>query len=480
MTTSTTYYDLRLLIGGEAILASARQSLPVEDPSTREEIGRLPIATDDDLQRALESAARGFARWRATSAYDRANVLRGAARLIRERLEAIARILTLEEGKPIVESRLEVQAAADIIEWCGEEGRRAYGRVVPARSTAVRQTVLREPVGPVAAFTPWNFPAVTPARKLAGALGAGCSIVIKPSEETPATALALVDALRDAGLPEDVVNVVFGDPPHISETLLASPVIRKISFTGSIAVGKHLAGLAAKGLKRATLELGGHAPVIVSAKADLGKAVAMSASSKYRNAGQVCVSPSRFFVQDGIFADFVEAFTKKASSLRIGHGLDETTQMSSLANERRREGIAALVDDAKQRGGTIRTGGERLESNGFFYAPTVITDVPPAARVLSEEPFGPVAVITRFTELDEAIAQANALPYALAAYAFTQDVSESIRLGNEIEAGMIGINQFGIAFAELPFGGIKDSGYGSEGGVEGLDGYMITKSVTVA
>jgi len=482
MTTTTApyYAGLRLQIGGEAIPPTARKSLPVADPATREEIGRLPIATDDDLQRALEAAARGFARWRATSAYDRAQILGAAARLVRERIETIARILTLEEGKPLAESRLEILATADIIEWCGEEGRRAYGRVVPGRSASVRQTVLREPVGPVAAFTPWNFPAITPGRKLAGALGAGCSIIIKPSEETPATALALVDALRDAGLPDEVVNVVFGDPPHISETLIASPVIRKISFTGSIAVGKHLAGLAAKGLKRATLELGGHAPVIVTAKADLGKAVAMSASSKYRNAGQVCVSPSRFFVQDAIFADFVETFTAKASSLRIGHGLDEKTQMASLANERRRQGIASLVDDAKARGGKVRTGGESLDSNGgFFYAPTVITDVPADARVLSEEPFGPVAVITRFADLDDAITLANSLPYALAAYAFTQDVGETIRIGNEVEAGMIGINQFGIAFAELPFGGIKDSGYGSEGGIEGLEGYTITKTVTV-
>ncbi len=480
-TTAAPYYaGLRLQVGGDAIMAPARKSMPVEDPATREEIGRLPIATGDDLARALEAAARGFARWRATSAYERGIVLRAAARLVRERVETISRILTLEEGKPIVESRLEVLATADIIEWCGEEGRRTYGRVVPSRSPSIRQTVLREPVGPVAAFTPWNFPAITPGRKLAGALGAGCSIILKPSEETPATALALVDALRDAGLPEDVVNVVFGDPAQISETLIASPVIRKISFTGSIAVGKHLAGLAAKGLKRATLELGGHAPVIVSAKADLGKAVAMSASSKYRNAGQVCVSPSRFFVQKSVFADFVEAFTQKASSLRIGHGLDEQTQMGSLANERRRDGIAALVDDAKRHGGTVRTGGKPLDSGGFFYAPTVLTDVPPAARVLSEEPFGPVAVITPFDDLDEAIAHANKLPYALAAYAFTQDVSESIKLGNEIEAGMVGINQFGIALAELPFGGIKDSGYGSEGGIEGFDGYLITKSVTVA
>jgi len=480
-TATTPYADLRLVIGSEVVSADQRESLPVHDPATGETIGRVPIATDDDLRRALESTARGFARWRAISAYDRHAILRDAAALIRARADAIARVMTLEQGKPLGEARLEVLATADIIEWAGEEGRRAYGRVVPARNASTRQTVLREPVGPVAAFTPWNFPAITPGRKLAGALGAGCSIIIKPSEETPATLLALYDALRDAGLPDDVVNVVYGDPPHISETLIASPIIRKISFTGSTVVGKHLAGLAAKhGVKRATLELGGHAPVIVSERADLDRAVAMSASAKYRNAGQVCVSPSRFFVQESVYERFAEKFTAKASSLRVGHGLEETTQMGSLANARRRDAIHAMVDDATQRGAQVRTGGAALDTPGYYYAPTVMTDVPADARVLREEPFGPLAVITKFKTLDDAIAQANSLPYGLAAYAFTQDVGESIRLGNEIEAGMVGINHFGIALAELPFGGVKESGYGSEGGTEGLEGYLVTKSVTIA
>jgi succinate-semialdehyde dehydrogenase / glutarate-semialdehyde dehydrogenase len=484
MTTTTapnaTYAaELRLLIGGESIPADARETIPVHDPASGTEIARLPVATDQDLANALASAQRGFARWRKTSAYDRAVVMRKAAQLIRERADTIARVLTLEQGKPLAEARLEVIATADIIEWCGEEGRRAYGRVVPARSESVRQTVLREPVGPVASFTPWNFPAITPGRKLAGALGAGCSIIIKPSEETPGTALLLVDALRDAGLPDDVVNIVFGDPPHISETLIASPVVRKISFTGSTAVGKHLAGLAAKGLKRATLELGGHAPVIVSEKADLDKAVAMSVSSKFRNAGQVCVSPSRFIVHESVEKRFTEKFAAKASSLRVGHGLEEGTQMGSLANERRHSAIRDLVEDARKRGGTVHTGGSPLDAPGWFFAPTVFTDVPGDARVLTEEPFGPIAVITPYRDLDEAIARANALPYGLAAYAFTQDLSEAIALSNGIESGMIGINHFGIAHAELPFGGIKDSGYGSEGGVEGLDGYLQTKSVTM-
>ncbi|HEY0614817.1 MAG TPA: NAD-dependent succinate-semialdehyde dehydrogenase [Candidatus Elarobacter sp.] len=477
---STYTAELRLLIGGESIGAEAREWTAVTDPASGKQIGRLPIATDQDLANALASAQRGFLRWRKTSSYDRGAILRKAAQLMRERTDAIARVLTLEQGKPLAEARLEMLGTADIFEWCGEEGRRTYGRVVPPRSESVRQTVLREPVGPVAAFTPWNFPAITPGRKLAGALGAGCSIIIKPSEETPGTALMLVDALRDAGLPDDVVNVVFGDPPHISETLIGSPVVRKISFTGSTAVGKHLAGLAAKGLKRATLELGGHAPVIVSEKADIDKAVAMSVSSKFRNAGQVCVSPTRFIVHESVEKRFTETFAAKAASLRVGHGLDEGTQMGSLANERRHSAIRDLVEDAQRRGAKIHTGGTTIESPGYFFSPTVFTDVPGEARMLTEEPFGPIAVITPYHRLDEAIARANSLPYGLAAYAFTQDLSEAIALSNGIESGMIGINSFGIALAELPFGGIKDSGYGSEGGTEGFDGYLQTKSVTMA
>ena len=472
--------ELRLIVGGESILPGARRSLAVHDPASGAEIGRLPIATDEDLASALASAQRGFARWRKTSAYDRAIVLRDAARLLRERVEAIARTMTLEQGKPLGESRLEVLGSADVIEWTGEEGRRAYGRVVPPRNEGTRQLVLREPVGPVAAFTPWNFPATTPARKLAGALGAGCSIILKPSEETPATALMLVDALRDAGLPDDVVNVVFGDPAHISQTLIASPIIRKVSFTGSVAVGKHLARLAADGLKRTTLELGGHAPVIVTQNADVDLAVKLCVSSKFRNAGQVCVSPSRFFVHESVAERFTEAFAARAGSLRVGHGLDESTQMGSLANERRRDAIHAFVQDATQRGATLHTGGTPIDSPGFFFPPTVVSDVPADARVLSEEPFGPIAVITRYGTLDEAIARANSLPFGLAAYAFTQDLAESIALSNGIEAGMIGINHFGIAFTEIPFGGIKDSGYGSEGGTEGIESYLVTKSVTMS
>ncbi|HTX58002.1 MAG TPA: NAD-dependent succinate-semialdehyde dehydrogenase [Candidatus Acidoferrales bacterium] len=476
--TLPTYDALHLVIAGERIGAGARATRPVINPATGETLAKLPVATDDDLQRALAAAQRGFVTWRAVSAYDRAAILHRAAALLRERTDAIARTMTLEQGKVLVEARLEIGAAADIIDWSAEEGRRAYGRVVPSRSPAIRQIVMRDPVGVVAAFTPWNFPALTPARKLAGALGAGCAIIIKPAEETPGTALALMQTLLDAGLPADAAQMVFGDPAHISSTLIASPIVRKVSFTGSTAVGEHLAQLAAKGVKRLTLELGGHAPVVVTNKADLDRALKLSVGFKYRNAGQVCVSPSRFLVQEGVYDEFASRFVEGAKAIRVASGLEEGAQMGSLANERRRTSIHGLVEDAVTRGARIRTGGHAGDGPGFFYPPTVLTEIPADARILNEEPFGPVAAISTFSTIEEAIAQANRLQYGLAAYCFTQDVSEHIALTNGIEAGMIGVNHFGISLAEMPFGGVKSSGYGSEGGTEGLDGYLVTKSVT--
>jgi succinate-semialdehyde dehydrogenase / glutarate-semialdehyde dehydrogenase len=476
--TMPTYDALYLWIAGQRIDASQRKTRSVLNPATGATLADLPIATDGDLQNALATAAHGYTRWRAVSVYDRAIILHKAAALLRERSEAIARTMTLEQGKILAESRLEVGAAADIIDWCAEEGRRAYGRVVPSRSPAIRQIVMREPVGPVAAFTPWNFPALTPARKLGGALGAGCSIIIKPAEETPGTALALLQALLDAGLPRDAAQMVFGDPAQISSTLIASPVIRKISFTGSTAVGEQLITLAAKGVKRMTLELGGHAPVVITNKADLDRAISLCVGFKYRNAGQVCVSPSRFLVQKGIYDRFTEGFIKAAAELRVAAGIEEGAQMGSLANERRRTSIHGMVEDAVQRGANVQIGGTPFDTPGFFYPPTVLTDIPSDARILNEEPFGPVAAITTFNDIDDAIREANRLPYGLAAYVFTQDVSEHIALTNGIEAGMIGVNHFGVSLAEIPFGGVKASGFGSEGGTEGLDGYLVTKSVT--
>jgi len=469
-----------MVLAGEKIRADARESLPVIDPAAGAEIGRLPKATDEDLTRALASAARGFEVWRKTSAMDRAGILRQAGTLIRERLEAIARIMTIEQGKPLRESRVEVTSSAEILEWCAEEARRIYGRVVPSRWRTVRQLVLREPIGPVAAFTAWNFPAILPARKLACSLAAGCSIIIKPDEETPGTALALVQALLDAGLPPDVVNVVFGVPSHISEVLIASPVIRKVSFTGSVSVGKHLARLCANGVKPITLELGGHAPVLVTEHADLPRAVELSVSVKYRNAGQVCISPTRFLINERIYDEFVDGFARASDSLRIGPGLHDETQMATLSNERRRDAVEGMVEEAKANGARIHTGGRRVGDTGFYYAPTVIGDVPERARLLKEEPFGPIAIMLKVPDLTTGIEAANALPYGLASYAFTRDFAEQLQISNDVQAGMIGINHFALGPAEIPFGGVKESGHGFEGGTEGLDGYLVTKSVTTS
>jgi succinate-semialdehyde dehydrogenase/glutarate-semialdehyde dehydrogenase len=474
------YPALSLVIDGRHIGAGERATLDVLDPATRRVLGKLPVATTDDLDRALEAAQRGFKVWRALSAFDRAVILRRAADLIRERSGTIARWLTLEEGKPLAESLQEVVHGAEIIEWAGEEGRRNYARGVPSRRPDLTQLVVHEPVGPVAAFAPWNFPAVTPARKLGGALGAGCSIILKPAEETPATALAFVQALLDAGVPAGAVALVTGDPAMISSHLLASPIIRKLSFTGSTPVGKHLAALAAQGVKRATLELGGHAPVIVCDDIDDVKAAAeLSLTAKIRNAGQVCASPTRFFVQEGVYDAFLQHFTDAAKALRIGHGLEETTQMGPLANERRLKAMGELVSDAVSRGATLASGGAYGgEHEGFFFVPAVLTEVPQDARVLCEEPFGPVVPIIPFTNVSDAIERANAIPFGLTAYAFTSRVDRARELGARLEAGVIGINHFAIATAEVPFGGIKESGYGSESGPEGVEAYLTTKLIS--
>ncbi|HTV72748.1 MAG TPA: NAD-dependent succinate-semialdehyde dehydrogenase [Candidatus Acidoferrales bacterium] len=474
------YPALSLVIDGRHIGAGERQTLDVIDPATREVLAKLPVATREDLDAALEAAERGFRIWRGVSAFDRARILRRAADLIRERAETIARWLTLEEGKPFSESLQEVVHGAEIIEWSGEEARRNYGRAVPARRPDLTQVVVHEPIGPVAAFAPWNFPAVTPARKLGGALAAGCSIILKPAEETPGTALAFVQALLDAGVPPSAVAMVTGDPAMISSHLIASPVIRKISFTGSTAVGKHLAALAAQGVKRATLELGGHAPVVICDDIDDVKSVAqVSLIAKIRNAGQVCASPTRFFVQQGIYDDFLQHFTDAARALRIGHGLDEATQMGPLANERRLTAMSEFVADAVGRGATVAAGGDYSGAHdGFFFVPAILTDVPAGARVLCEEPFGPVVPVVRFTDLDEVIERANAVPWGLTAYAFTSRVDRARELGARLEAGVVGINHFAIASPEVPFGGIKESGYGSESGPEGVEAYLTTKLIS--
>lgn len=481
-------------IGGEASLASfARLQLfidgawtdgsgtvrePVINPATGETLGTLPHASKRDLQAAINAADKAFTTWSATPAVDRRRILMEAARLLRERSALISRIITLEEGKPLAESAAELGAAIDIFEWYAEETRRLYGRVIPGRSCSVTQIVHNEPVGPVAAFTPWNFPALTPARKIAGALAAGCSLIIKPAEETPATCIELVRACADAGLPPGVLNIVFGAPAAVSEYLVASPVIRKITFTGSIPVGKHLAQLSARhGLKRCTLELGGHAPVLVFDDANVERAAEICAAGRFRNAGQVCVAPSRFYVQSSAYEQFTRRFVECAQTLVLGDGLDTRTTMGPLASQRRLEAMERLMDGVIA-GARLLAGGARVDRPGFFWAPTVLADVSDDALPMQEEIFGPIAPITPFDSLQEGLTRANALPFGLAAFAFTSSPGTIETVSRGLSAGMVGINHLAVSLAEAPFGGMKESGYGSEGGTEGLSAYQVTKFVT--
>jgi len=449
----------------------------VINPATGGSLSELPLATAADLDRALEAAARGFRIWRATKPDERSGVLARAAALLRERSERIAAVATLEEGKTLAEAKLETQMAANLFDFYAGEVKRIYGRVL-VRPTGMLSRVMKEPVGPVAAFCAWNFPIANPARKLGAAIGAGCSVILKPAEEAPASALEVLNCLLDAGLPKEVASCVFGIPDAVSRHLIASPVIRKISFTGSVAVGKHLMKLAAEGAKRTTLELGGHAPVLIFDDADLPRTLDMLLGSKFRNAGQVCIAPTRFYVQSGIYERFVEEFAGRAAKLRVGNGLEASVQMGPLANARRVAGVQALISDAVSAGARISTGGERIRAaEGFFLAPTVLADVPESARAMHEEPFGPLALMSPFDTFDEAIAQANRLPFGLAAYCFTENGRRALWLGEALESGMVGINTTVVAGADSPFGGVKESGHGSEDGPEGLDACLVTKAI---
>jgi succinate-semialdehyde dehydrogenase/glutarate-semialdehyde dehydrogenase len=474
------YPELSLLIAGEWRGVRGRDTLPVINPATGGVIGQLPVASVADLDDALESAAKAFLVWRETPAFDRYQIIRRAAQLLRERAADIGQVTTIEQGKPVAEATAEVFAAADIFDWFAEEGRRLYGRVVPSRVAGTRDTVLRQPIGPVAAFTPWNFPITIPARKVAAALSAGCTVILKPAEETPATGLALARALIDAGLPAGVFNVVFGVPAEISEHLIHAPQIRKVAFTGSTAVGRQIARLAADGVKPATMELGGHAPVLIFDDADVEAAVRGGVGSKFRNAGQICITPTRFFVQEGVYERFITAFKTTMEGIRLGNGLDPETTVGPLAHSRRSPAVGALVDDAVARGARVLAGGGPVDGPGYFWQPTLLADIDPQARIMNEEPFGPVALAVPFTDLDEALQRANELPYGLASYAFTTSLRTAREVGERIEAGMLAINHFRLIGPETPFGGMKDSGYGSEGGTEGIDGYLHSKLVSEA
>lgn len=465
-----------LYIDGRWTQGTSGHAEDIVNPANGRVIGRVPHASAADIDEALAAAERGFAVWRDTPLDTRTRILLDAARLLRERAPHLATLMTLEQGKPRAEALGEVTRVAGAIVWDAEEARRAYGRVIPMDSD-IQLTVIRQPVGPVAAFTPWNFPAGSPNRKIAAALAAGCSIVIKASEEVPATACELVRCFADAGVPAGALNLVFGVPAQVSQQLIQSPVTRFVAFTGSIPVGKHLAALAAAEMKPHIMELGGHAPVIVCADADVKQAARACMAGKIVNAGQVCTSPSRFFVHESLHDRFVDELVALARSVIVGDGLDPLTTMGPLVSTRRLHAVQGLVDDARERGGKVAFGGRRIGDVGCFFEPTVLHELPAGARVLREEPFGPLLPVIRYAELDDAIAQANALPFGLAAYAFTNNASTAHRLTRALEAGILSVNHTGGSVHQAPSGGWKQSGYGREGGEEGLDGYLITKRI---
>jgi succinate-semialdehyde dehydrogenase / glutarate-semialdehyde dehydrogenase len=472
----TPYPQLHMLIDGETIPVGQRRTHKVINPATEDVLGELPLADAADLDRALEAAQRGFKLWRNSTAQERAAVLQGAARLMLERQEEIARIATMEQGKTLAETRIEVLMNVGLFNFYAGETQRVYGRQL-VRPAGTRSTVTYEPVGPVAAFAPWNFPIGNPGRKLGAPIAAGCSVILKAAEEAPASALAIVQCLHDAGLPKEVAQAVFGVPDEVSRHLLGSPIIRKLSFTGSTVVGKHLAKLAAEDMKRTTMELGGHGPVLVFDDVDVDAVLNTMVASKYRNAGQVCVSPTRFIVQEGVFNRFRDGFAERAKGWKVGNGLEDGIQMGPMANPRRPDAMERMIGDAVARGAKLHAGGERIGNQGYFYAPSVISEAPLDSEIMNEEPFGPVAIINPFGKEEDMIAEANRLPYGLAAYSWTNDAKRQKRLAREIETGMFCVNTTMLGGADTPFGGVKWSGHGHEDGPEGLMACMVLKTV---
>ena len=472
------YPSLELYIDGEFIGSHERECQEILNPATFEVLGNLPNATKDDLDRALSAANEAFQSWRHSSPMERSAILRRVAELARERSQLIARSITQDNGKPLAEAVAEVMNSAEHADWSAEECRRIYGRVIPSRNPAVRQLVVREAVGVCAAFTPWNFPLSQAMKKMVAAIGAGCTVILKGPEESPSAIVHMARLFHDAGLPPGVLNIVWGVPADISKYLIESPIVRKVAFTGSVPVGKQLASLAASHMKRISMELGGHSPVLVLDDADINHAATFLAHSKVRNAGQVCVSPSRFFIQEKVHDEFVEKFAKVIKSIKVGNGLMPDTQMGPLIHARRLSAVNALVEDATARGAELVSGGKRIGNKGNFYEPTVLTGVSDEAHVMRDEPFGPVASITKFIEPEEAVQRANSVPYGLASYVFTNSFQDSTFISNSLEVGMVNINHSGMAHPELPFGGVKDSGVGSEGGSEIFDSYLVTKMIT--
>lgn len=472
------YQSLALYIDGEFLDGEGRQTQEITNPSTLDVLGHLPHATQADLDRALDAASRAFQSWRNSSPMQRSEILRKVGQLSRERAQEIGRNMTLDQGKPLAESVGEIMSCADHADWNAEECRRIYGRVIPPRDPSVRQIVLREPIGVCVAFTPWNFPYNQAIRKVCAAIGAGCTIILKGPEDSPSAVMAIAQMFHDAGLPPGVLNVVWGVPHEISDYLIRSPIVRKVSFTGSVPVGKQLASLAGAHMKPVTMELGGHSPVIVFDDADIDRAAKQLARFKIRNAGQVCVSPTRFYIHDAVYDQFLETFVGTLKSIKVGDGLEPDTQMGPLAHERRVPAMSHFVEDALKLGGKVVLGGEPLDRTGHFFAPTVVTDLPETSLLMTEEPFGPIAPVVRFNDTDDVIRRANSLPFGLSSYVFTNSLQTATQVSNQLEAGMVNINHFGSALPETPFGGMKDSGIGSEGGSETFDGYLVTKFVT--
>jgi succinate-semialdehyde dehydrogenase/glutarate-semialdehyde dehydrogenase len=467
--------DLKLFIDGAWKSGEGREAHAVVNPVDAQPIAELPFATKADLDEALAASDRAWPEWRATDVEKRGAILHKTASLLRERAEHIGRIMTQEQGKPLAESRSEVLGSAQLFDWYAEEAKRDYGRTL-VRPAGQISRVIRQPVGPVATFSPWNFPIYLLAKKVAAALAAGCTVISRPPHETPGCCTELFRALHDAGIPAGVAQLLHGDADLISRTLIASRTIRKVSFTGSTAVGKHLMRLCADSMTRVTMELGGHAPVLIFDDCDLEKTLDMVVPQKFRNAGQVCVSPTRFYVQRGIYDAFLKGFAERTAKVKIGNGLEDGVKMGPLANSRRPDAVETLVQDAKAKGARVLAGGERGDG-GFFFQPTLLADVPNEAAIMNDEPFGPVAVSRPFDTFEEAIEQANRLPYGLAAFAFTENGRRANLIGDLVESGMVGINTFAISGADTPFGGVKDSGFGSEGGKEGLESYQVVKAV---
>ena len=475
------YADTQLFINGRWQAPAEGKTLPVLNPATGKEIGRVAHAGRPDLDQALQAAQKGFEVWRDMVPAERSKIMRKAAALVRERAGDIAPLLTQEQGKPLAEAKAETLAAGDIIEWFAEEGFRVYGRIVPSRANVhTRQMVLKDPVGVVAAFTPWNFPINQVVRKVGAGLAAGCAMIVKAPEETPAAPAALVKAFADAGLPPGVLGLVYGNPAEISSYLIPHPIVRKVTFTGSVPVGKQLAAMAGQHMKRVTMELGGHAPVIVCEDADVALAAKIAGASKFRNAGQVCISPTRFLVHKSVAADFAQALADQAKKLKVGDGLAEGTQMGPLANARRLDAMTAFTEDAVKKGAKLLTGGQRIGNAGNFWQPTIFADVPREAKIFNDEPFGPMAAIRPFDTLEEALAEANRLPYGLAGYGFTRSLKNADLLSRRLEVGMVWINMPAMPSAEMPFGGVKDSGYGSEGGPEAMEAYLNSRAIAIA